>query len=73
LVNDGGGGVEEEADAERIARLDEVDHVVADTLAGLYGRLGGADVHAFVNLYGIDTYDFGTGIAGQVKGQTAFA
>lgn len=75
-LNIGGGlmgEVEELIDAEGLRGLDDVDQMAGDLPSLLERRLGGADVHAAVNLHGIDADDLAGEGTGQLEGEGSLA
>src|SRR5262249_7750329 len=54
------GRAEPLVEGEPLGGVDEVDEVVGDALALGEGGLGGADVHAFVDLIGVGGDDLGS-------------
>ena len=60
-------------DGELLLRLGQVDEVVADPTSCRRIRLGGADVHAPVDLHRVHRHDVGAGRLGEGEGQIGFA
>jgi len=72
-VDDGVGEFDEAAYAEGLGGFDDVDEVVGQGGAAVGGGFGGADVHAAVDLHGVDGEDVGVEGLGEVEGGRALA
>lgn len=59
--------------AEGFGGLDDVDQMPGDLLSFFERGLGRADVHAAINLHGINTYDFAAEGLGQPEGKRALS
>ncbi len=66
------GQLDESGDGERLIRLDNVDQVVSHELTLSHGWLGRTDIHAAIDLHGINAKDLGAHRARQFEGQLAF-
>ena len=53
VIHDGRGHVCVAADGEILRRVADIDHVMGDALHFFLGWLGGADIHAAIDLHGI--------------------
>ena len=55
------------------ARLDYIYQVVRNNLTGFFRRLGGADVHSFIDFHRVYTDNFSAGLPGQFECNPALA
>jgi hypothetical protein len=60
-------------DGRRLGHVQHVEQVVGDAAAFRFGGLGGADVHAPVELHRVGVDDLAAERAGQVHGQRGLA
>ena len=73
LLDERDGLVQKQPHAGGLAGFQDVDHVVLDLLAAVGRGLGRADVHAAVDLHGVDADDLAFEAPGQLKRQCALA
>ena len=73
IVHDGSGHSAVAADGEVLVRVRHIDHVVGDSLTLFRTGLGGADIHAAVDLHGIAGYHFAVEFLCQFHSQSGLA
>ena len=72
VIHNGGGLGAVAADGEVLVGLRHIDHMMNDALHLLLGGLGGADVHALVNLHGVAGHHFSIQFLCQLHRQGGF-